>query len=358
MVMKARSRVKNTGYMPDYSQFTTDDFIRDDAFLAWVRHPAPDTDRVWQTFLTNHPDRRANLEAARQFVLAIRFDEQLTPTEQRQLWQTIRQATDQPTRSLPALPEPGRGWRLGTRQWTRVAAVLTAGLLLGAGSYVYLSRQSTVVATEYSQLRQLTLPDGSAITLNAHSTLRYGTDFARPGQTREVWLDGEAFFRVRHTATHQKFIVHTPDVTVEVLGTEFDLSRRNGTTKVVLASGRVKVSANEGAARRQLIMKPGDLVEFSDRSQRLTRRPVDVAAYSAWTRRKFVFDDTPVTEIISLLRDNYGYTVAVADTTILTETLSGEIQADSEVNLLRALSKALALQITKTDKTLTISRLL
>ena len=338
--------------MPDYSRFSADDFLDDDAFLRWVRQPTPETDHFWQTFLDRQPGQQAAVASARQFLLTLDFDGILSADEKRQMWQTIRQGAltgPAPHRQ----PNPVRPlW--GNQAWLRAAAVVSGLLVLGGLGYEYQRRQPVEVNTAYSQLRQVTLPDGSAITLNAHSTLHYGKDWNQH-QTREVWLDGEAFFNIRHTATNQKFIVHTPDVTVEVLGTTFDLFRRDGTTKVALATGRVRVSAG-GTEPQQLIMKPGDLVEFSRQSNRLTRRPVNVTAYAAWTRRKLVFDDTPMAEVIALLHDNYGFTVRLTDDTILAETLSGEIQTDSEATLLRALGKALDVRITKDGSTLTIER--
>ena len=63
-----------------------------------------------------------------------------------------------------------------------------------------------------------------------------------------------------------------------------------------------------------------------------------------------------MTEVMALLRDNYGFTVRVADETILNETVSGEIQTDSEATLLCALSKALDVEITKDGSMLVIGR--
>ena len=338
--------------MPDYTTFSADDFLNDDAFLNWVRYPTPENDQFWQNWLAQNPTRQSQVESARRVLLAMTFDGTLSASEKQQMWQHIHRVTQiQPTRRRPdQVFTVGSYWK-----YLRVAAVATGLLVLVVTGYEYLRHQPVTVTTGYSQLRHLTLPDGSAITLNAHSTLHYGRAWDA-NQTREVWLDGEAFFKVQHTTTNQKFIVHTPDLTVEVLGTEFDLFKRNGTTKIALATGRVKVSANN-AQTQSLIMQPGDLVEFSARSKHLTRRPVNVTNYAAWTRKKLLFDETPVVEVIALLHDNYGFTVRLMDTSILTETISGEIQTDNEATLLRALGKALDVTITRSDKTLTIERI-
>lgn len=99
-------------------------------------------------------------------------------------------------------------------------------------------------ATQYGEQRVVELPDHSVVSLNANSTLRFRNDWSQANTLREVWLDGEAFFSVQKqegAAGPAKFIVHTNDLDVEVLGTRFNVSNR-------MAGGR------ESAAEPQ---KPG-----------------------------------------------------------------------------------------------------
>jgi transmembrane sensor len=80
------------------------------------------------------------------------------------------------------------------------------------------------VQTEYGKLKQVLLPDSSSIVLNANSKIEYDKNWSK-GKRREVWLEGEAFFDVRHlnqdttqVSTYDQFVVHTEDLDVEVLG--------------------------------------------------------------------------------------------------------------------------------------------
>ena len=123
------------------------------------------------------------------------------------------------------------------------------------------------------QQRTITLPDGSVVVLNANSTLTTAAHWTAE-TPREVWLTGEGYFRVTHRAPRPvaditaapapiKFVVHAADLSIAVLGTQFDVNSRAGATKVVLASGKVAVERQMLLTREHLLMQPGDLVETS-----------------------------------------------------------------------------------------------
>ena len=85
------------------------------------------------------------------------------------------------------------------------------------------------------------LPDGSLVQLNANSTLSFDTQWDASAD-RCVWLNGEAFFEVeKKPETKQKFKVITADLTVEVLGTEFNINSHHQQTRVFLQEGEDKI---------------------------------------------------------------------------------------------------------------------
>ena len=115
-------------------------------------------------------------------------------------------------------------------------------LLLGVSLwYAWLAQSTSTYVTRYGETQTILLPDSSTVLLNANSRLTLSTDWT---DTREVWLEGEAFFRVRKikritspaSAEHVKFIVRTDRLNVEVLGTEFNVRQRSEKTAVLLKS--------------------------------------------------------------------------------------------------------------------------
>lgn len=241
----------------------------------------------------------------------------------------------------PALPEtrqPNRWPR-----WVAAAAVLI-GILMG-GTWLwqtnYTAPALTKQSTSYGEVRTVQLPDGSTVKLNGHSTLQYADNLDQQG-VREVWLEGEAFFAVRHLSTHRRFVVHTTaGFNVEVLGTQFTVYRRRQQARVVLLSGKVRVDFADSARSAEVILKPGELLETQDKQpQRIVHKAVKVAPYAAWKDNKLVFDETSVAEVATRLSDTYGVQVVVADSALSQRRLSGSFPAGELNAALRALEKS------------------
>ncbi|WP_028666336.1 FecR family protein [Runella zeae] len=247
------------------------------------------------------------------------------------------------TGQTPSRPLWYRSW------WVAAASIV---LLLGV-SYlfrnVFLYRTYT---TEYGNLQNVQLEDGTLVNLNANSTLRvprfgFGTD------TRQVLLEGEAYFSVTHTATHQKFVVKTNrDFSIEVLGTEFAMRERAQGMQVVLDKGKVKV--HYGKANQPITMKPGDLVILNNGEQAKLKQTTKPQVYSAWRNHRFVFERTSLREVGYLLKDNYGIEVKINSEALAKRTISGEIEAKNAEDLIEALSEVFDLKIIKNKNSITI----
>src|SRR5579872_616700 len=86
--------------------------------------------------------------------------------------------------------------------------------------------QYSEIRTGYGEIKSVLLPDSSVVTLNANSTMRIPEQWTE-ASGRQVWLEGEAYFQVqKKPATAEKFVVHTKEVDVEVLGTKFNVNAR------------------------------------------------------------------------------------------------------------------------------------
>jgi ferric-dicitrate binding protein FerR (iron transport regulator) len=232
----------------------------------------------------------------------------------------------------------------------RWAAVLTGLLLLAGAGYFATQRYYLTItqATAYGELRTLTLPDSSTVTLNGNTRLRYAR-FWPAGQARRVWLEGEAYFDVRHLGGHApraRFVVHTARAEVEVLGTRFNVTGRSRRTRVVLESGKVQLTVREARHADRLVMQPGDLVELAETGQPALRK-VDPGKHAAWRRHRIVLDNTSLAEIAQLIEDNYGRRVVVRAGAATGKRLSGSVPSNNLNVLLKALSQLFGLNITR-----------
>ncbi len=241
-------------------------------------------------------------------------------------------------------PIPGRH-RLAWLNW-RIAATITLLVCLGA----WLLRQPLLYKTyetEYGQTSSFVLSDGSRVTLNANSSLRVPR-FGFNSEIRQVDLSGEAEFSIRHTPTHQRFVVRTSDqFQVEVLGTEFTVFARPRGTRVALSEGKIRLDYGKTAHRKKLLMKPGELVSMSPEGDLTLRHTDKPRLEAAWKEQRFVFNNTSVGEICALLKENFGLTVRPGNTEIAARTITGNFKAGTADDLLTVVGEVLNLQINK-----------
>lgn len=378
---------------------TPADFADDPSFRAFVRSTDPVAVLTWTDWLARYPDRTTDVTEATRLVSQLdayqprRLPEAGIEGEIGRLHQRLAR---QPDLSSPdPIPEPTppvRRWiRWGRVPLTRVAAASVIVLLTTYALYrvsqpvrspvttivakrsasgnqpvadalVAVPTRTQIVRTDYGQRRTVRLPDGSVVTLNAHSTLTLSPDWTTG--KREVLLTGEAFFRVskqQQNGRAVKFVVRAGNVAVDVLGTQFDVSTRNRRVKVVLNEGRIRLSVltsgQASAPARTLDMLPGDLVVVSDRQAVTLNSRVQTADHSAWIAGELVFEDTPLTEVAVVIRENYGYTVEFADRSLADQRLTATLPDANLDVLLRALEKAFALSITKQQNTIRLARI-
>ncbi|TDQ73526.1 FecR family protein [Sphingobacterium yanglingense] len=140
------------------------------------------------------------------------------------------------------------------------------------------------------------LADKTKIILNAASKLRFPKVFSM--RERLVELEGEAYFEVNKTLTPaqqpQPFLVKTKQQTVQVLGTQFNISAyaEDKSTYTTLVEGKVAVSAeHRGAKVQQLI--PGQQA-INNGTGAIEVKAVDVFNYTSWTKNQFVFASEPL----------------------------------------------------------------
>lgn len=228
--------------------------------------------------------------------------------------------------------------RTGRRNWLIAAAsVLVLGMSAWIGRDQILYK---TYATDFGETRSVELSDGTKVILNANTSMQVPR-FGFGEDTREVKLNGEAFFNVTHTIDNKRFMVKTDDsFEVMVLGTEFSVYTRQKGGKVLLKKGKVHVLFSEGQQRKELVMKPGDLVTMEKSAKKPVVKPnADTQKLTAWTGNRFIFDKTPLSEVASQLQEHYGIKVEIKDNRFANRTVSGTFQPESGEELLSLLSE-------------------
>jgi ferric-dicitrate binding protein FerR (iron transport regulator) len=199
----------------------------------------------------------------------------------------------------------------------RIAAILfipllatTIFLLLSRGPSTREIARETI--SNPSGVRsQVELPDGTFVWLNSGSEITYTNPFSTV--ERKVELSGEAYFDVTSDPKNP-FIVMAGQVSVEVLGTKFNVKRYLDDTniEVSLEEGKINLSADQGSRSQTILMTPGMRAVYDVRAAKTQfSREEDIHKYSAWHRGRLIFDDTPFPEVIKTLERWYSVEILI-----------------------------------------------
>lgn len=179
----------------------------------------------------------------------------------------------------------------------------------------------------------VTLPDGSKVMLNAGSSMKYPTSFAK-SLTRKVELSGEAYFEITKDAKHP-FIVATEQQTVEVLGTHFNVSAYNDETavKTTLLEGSVKVTPSLRGTKqspKSIILKPNEQSSLTKNNIQIKRVDTDEAV--AWKSGEFLFRNEPLESIMRKISRWYDVKVVYEDQALAKELFGGMISRSGKIS--------------------------
>ena len=327
-------------------KYTVEELATDESFISWFIGNEQDKVLYWETWINDNPDQQAVVDAASNLLTKLMVTETTVSDEHSYA------ARDRLMTAIRAERKPAKLISMRPRTiWWASAAVVVGLLILSINYFPNVSRVK--YETEYAETRNILLPDGSQVTLNARSSLKINKNW-KAGETREVWLDGEGFFSVIHTSENSKFIVHARDINVEVLGTEFNLQRRRERTKVILHSGKVQLTEVDRKLAAPIIMKPGDIVEYNDVSHNLVRKRADAGMYSALKDGKMIFNNADFNEIRQVLEDNYGLKVTIINLDLKGKQFNGIFPVNNLQILLTALGKAYDIAIEVNDKEIKI----
>lgn len=348
--------------MEKYLTYKVEDFVADESFQRWVLGEDKAVASIWGQFVTQYPEKQSEINEAKRLLNALVPNKQAGKyVHETQAAITLFQANLQIQKPVFEVAKNERP--IKTKALTfparlrRIAAGLVILFTLGALAYfltnTYLA--NSTYETAYGQTQKINLPDGSVVTLNSNSHLRVPNTW-EAGEAREVWLDGEAFFEVQKQKNGEKqglikFIVHSANVDVEVLGTQFNVWNRRNNVAVVLNEGRVKLNIKGKDTPTQIVeMLPNEMVEISDNQVSFTKKQIKTKLYTSWKAQEFVFESTPLAEVAKKIEDVYGLKVTFQDTKMSSETITGVIPCKNEQLFFDVLSTTLDIKITKKEK--------
>lgn len=323
--------------LKDYRE--PEDLLTDELFLSWYFHRDQPADPEWTRWINGDPGREQLVRDAVSMLESTLVQEKELPAGQ------VQRAETTLLKKIEELPSART--RLSVWRWVAAASIL----VILAGSMIVMRVRSAgekVLVTPYGHLMVQELPDGSEVTINANSRVRYANNW-KDGGEREVWMEGEAFFHVRKTLDRSRFVVHTDRFDVTVTGTQFNVVSRPHNANIMLREGSVILNGKDG---QQLDMVPGDFVQWDGKA--LSRREAQKDSVLAWKDRKLFFDRTPLKDLVNIIEDQYGVKVQLSDPSLGDSTVTGIMPNNDLEKLLQSLQATTNFDVIHNDSNILI----
>jgi transmembrane sensor len=334
--------------------YKIEDFVFNESFQRYVMQKIPADTCYWETWINKNPDALMIIESAKEMLMFI-SNRRIMPkhnTKQAQVFEKLQNQINAEKGSVVNMTR-----KIHTRFLKYAASVLLVASCTAA-LFFYKNRQalSPDVISQYlevivpeGQRSQLILPDGTKVWLNSGSLFKYPTEFLK--QNRDVFLEGEAFFDVKHN-DDIPFVVHLKEkLSIRVLGTEFNVKcyPDEKVIETTLIQGSIKLIKENGAGSEftEIELKPNEKAIFQKQSQSfdisrlLTAETRDkvvpgiqnitkeqfqnkIEPITAWKEDELVFYDETFEEIAIKMSRWYGLKITLTDENLKNERFTGK----------------------------------
>lgn len=350
-----------------FIDFTAEDFAADESFQSYVSCRDEQAIAFWSAFAASHPEKVPEMQAAAKLLTTLTFKaskvkRQVKQSELNRLLTSIAMEGVRSQRqqkgkrfTFSALFSGQYSGKPVRRMAASFAAILAVISLAFFFSDSLFKEKSIELTTGFGETSTYILPDSSIVILNANSRLIHHRGWDQ-STAREVWLEGEAFFDVKHTSSHARFIVHVPGMEVEVLGTKFNVFNRKDKANVVLNSGKVEVRIVSKKDRTSIVMAPDEALELSRKDLSVRKRSVKAEVLTSWRNQILIFEETPLSRIAEMIEYHYGVNVIFQPDVDTSQKLQGTVPLESLDVLLKVLAKSSNLPIKQNGREIIIGR--
>ena len=258
-----------------------------------------------------------------------------SPPDEEEVWMRLSQHMDisnmntDMSQDQQRLAPPTQGFWSGFKPRLTYAVALGLALVF-ALPIAYDTLTTETFVTKATDFQTVQLPDGSTITLNAGSQIKYKKDFNT--DHRSLTLSGEAYFDVQKGNT--PFTVNTNHGQVTVLGTSFNVRAREDGFEVGVNEGIVKVSNDA----KSVILHKGQMIDVDSQFDEKNLQNVSYGNYPDWMHEKLVCDQTPLSEVCDEIERTFGISFKFANPFLSDITVTGVIDAQDLNTVLSTIS--------------------
>lgn len=359
-----------TNVMKDYRLFDISDFVLDDDFIRWINEGSRADDDFWNNWLALNSDKYMIIAEAKKILETIRTNGVAISTEEREneinrLLMTIREKSN-PVETPDAISDVPAVSMI-RRRWWYVAAAAVIGVIVIAG---YILQEPKKVAAQFSYTEvtpskhliesvntsekpiSLTLPDESIVELAPNSRIGYPNNFDS-NTTRDVYLSGEAFFKVTKNPL-RPFRVFANEIVTKVLGTSFTVRsfEKDTIIQVTVRTGKVSVYSQVNDAKNLksssqldgIIVTPNQELVYKKLDQKfqknLLAEPTEIVPKSA-LQENMLYDEAPLEKVFTQLSKNYGINIVYDTESLKKCTVTADLRNEPFYRKLDLICKAI-----------------
>lgn len=346
--------------------YTIEDFVLDQQFRKWVFDPDLETMSYWESFMEANPGKVNDMSKARRLLLHMaKVKHHVEADELAGRWENIKskiaavKPDDRAVKSVILRTRTGlhhavepRGYHPPKKQKMRLFRMFSISVLLislGFGAWWW--RQTpdlpqvagaVIDWMEYEAPKGtktvVSLHDGSKVTLNSGSRIRYIKNFVGP--QREVHLTGEALFEVAADPS-KPFVVEAAGIETKALGTIFNIKAFDGMlAQVSLLEGSVEVRGE--ATGEPILLRPGEAVRYRPGLNGLRKGKFETEEVMAWANKTLYFKNTPIRDVTRDLENWYGVEITYANSPPSNLRVTGKFYDKPLRNVLEGLSYSAA----------------
>ena len=224
----------------------------------------------------------------------------------------------------------------------RIAAIVLVSLFTGIFvQYTFTDSGSENVSQFYvmqtfetgrGEKARITFSDGTEVVLNSETSINFPKEFK--GMTREIKLDGEAYFKVARNE-NMPFIVYAKDTKVKVLGTEFNVQawENESSVRISVNEGKVAVTLsgdneddNEPRNISKVILKRGFYTTVDNRLIKSPTKLAKVENHLMWVHGGLYFENEPFEKVIRDIERRFDVNINGVDSDLMDVPFTGSFQ--------------------------------
>jgi ferric-dicitrate binding protein FerR (iron transport regulator) len=316
--------------MKDPVAYRFEDFLSDDTFINYSRGLVRDDIRKWENWLATNPRNKKIAEEAKNIIKQINPEREPLPDPQiddqwDRLYKRLELVHTRPART-------GK-WKSKWKVWHYAAAL---GLLLTVFAALFsdsiLKQHEPIAVNEIvvprGQIRNILLPDGTLVYINADTKLCYDDNFGK--KNRAVTLDGEAYFVVTYSSDIP-FVVHTCENEIRVLGTAFNVKAYpdGNIHQTSLERGKILISNRQDES--YLLNPKQTYLLIRDKNSSKVFRTGKVEDHSSWTEGRLIIRNHRFREIARDLERSHEVVFEIRNEEILNSRYTGEFSRTDDI---------------------------